>query len=645
MQSAVIAVVFIIMFAFGIYCLTGVNSSSSPLVSVAVLVDIAAVFAMYGMLKTGTAVAFVTAAVAFLLAVYKSRDNILQKIKEFFSPGVVLFVTASLLMLCVLYATQPVMHGWDEFSFWGTAQKLVKNNDALYTYYKSSMLGQSIPPSMSVLTYMFMFFSPQFTEWVCYFAYDVLFFACFAAFTSAFDRKQGHSAFMLYLAAFTVPFLFEITEINSKLYSTYISAYGDIPLALVFAGAVAVYLFSEKNSSGDILPLLPVFMFLTLIKDMGLALGCIVAFIVFFDMLVGRKQFVFLKIKGFFGKCFAAASMLAVTAGSYVLWSVHIANVLSIDRSDFSSSTSMGMAEMLISGVKALLGIDRSKKFTQIFSSMISAFFETKVSMFGSSLMVVAVVTAVFAVAFVLGDKNGRKRTAMMYVTSWISFVGYYIFHLFMYVYLFKNDAYSLPSYDRYMYTFYIGWLCMGLFCLVLAVKDGFRLPAKAALFAFALGCLGVFSFYADTGNTFMGVNELSFPKRELIKAKAEFLADAIGEDDVIYIASEDNSGEHWFIYTYELLDNYIVPDYFVWDADTTEDEWDAMARDMMCAYFKENNVTHLLVDNVNDEFILRYGELFDVPVDEIGLNYVAYYKVNYTDSGFNFTYIKGGAA
>ena len=82
-----------------------------------------------------------------------------------------------------------------------------------------------------------------------------------------------------------------------------------------------------------------------------------------------------------------------------------------------------------------------------------------------------------------------------------------------------------------------------------------------------------------------------------------------------------------------------------MWDGTKTEDEWDEMAPAVMTQYFKEKGVTHFLIDNVNEEFIQRYGDRFDVPVDEIGLNYVAYYKVNYNENGFYFTFVKGGAA
>ncbi len=645
MVSALTAFIFILIFAFGIYGVTNLKSAFTPLLSVMVLMDIVMVFAMTGRLKAGVYAACILSAVVFGFALYKNKTDLKEKLQSFFSAGVLLFMGASALMLMVLYATQPVIHGWDEFSFWGTAAKLVDKYDALYTYHNSSMLGQSIPPSMIVLGYFFGFFDGVFTEWIVYFAYDVLFFACFAAFCAAFGKKHSHSRVMMFITAFIIPFLFEITEINSKLYSTYISAYGDIPLGLAFAGALAVYFLSDENNSRDILPVIPVLVFLTLIKDMGFALSCIVVFVAFFDMLVGREKFVFLKLKGFFAKCAAAFVLLCATVFSYVGWSMHIGKVLNINRSDFSESTSVGMVEMLISGVLELISPDKSKKFSQISGSMISAFFNTKVSMFGAGVVVVAVITAVFALSFILSDKKGKKRTIMMYLTTWTGFIGYYVFHLFLYVYVFKNDAYILPSYDRYMYIYYIGWLLAGLFCLCLAVKEGHSLLAQAGLVTFGLCTLAIFNLYADVDNTFMGVNSNSFPKRELIGRKADFLRDAIGGDDVIYVASEDNSGEHWFIYSYELLDNFMPQSYFVWTEGTTEEDWDEMAPAEMTKYFKANKVTHILVDNVNQQFVKRYGDLFDEPVDEIGLNYVAYYKVDYSGDVFRFNLVKGGGA
>ncbi len=641
MLTSIAALAAILLFAFFLNGRCKVNASLTPLLSIVLIIDTVMLFAMFGMLKAGTTFAYLMAVIAAGYEIYTNKAELQVKIYDFFTPGVVLFITSSLAMLWILSATQPVFHGWDEFSFWGMAAKIVDKFDALYTYHNTSMLGQSIPPAMPVTTYFFNFFGGEMAEWVCYFGYDVLFMACFAAFTAPFGKKDGHKAAMVYAIAFLTPFMFEITDISSKLTSTYISAYGDIPMALVFAAAVAVYYHAENGGNG-VLYTLPVLMFLTLIKDMGFALSCIVCFVVFFDMLVARKGFTFAKLKGFFAKCAAAATMLLVTGGSFVGWSAHISKVLNINRNDFSESTSIGMAEMLIRGLTELFG-EKEERFTDIYNSMIAAFFETKVSMFGVSLNVVIIITLIFAAAFIFGKKDVKKSAAMMYLTTWTGFAGYYVFHLFLYAYLFKNDGYDLASYDRYMYIFYIGWLLIALTCLVRAAGNDWIKGANLSITGILLIFIAVFNLYTDMGNTFAGANSISFPKRELIRQKAEFISDAIGEDDVIYIASEENGGENWFIYTYELLDNYIVQDYFIWwEADTQEGR-DAIAHSVMADYFQKHGVTHLMVDNVNDEYIRRYSHCFDTDISRFAGPSMGYFKLHFTDDSFYATLVKGG--
>ncbi len=644
MFSSIFALMIITAAAFGIYALWGVNSRLAPVVAVALVIDITLVMAMAGVLKTGVIAACVFALVLCITAVAKNKNRLKEKLTGFFSPGVVLFVTASLIMLSVLYVTQPVIHRWDEFSFWGISRKLVKSHDALYTYYSSSMLGQSIPPSLPVLTYFFQRFSPRFTEWVCYFAYDVLLFACFSAFTAAFDKEKSHSAVIVFILAFIAPYLFRVTRPGGKIADLYITTYSDIPMAMVFAAAMAVYFFTEDNNSRSVVPVLPVLVFLTLIKDMGLALSCIVLFMAFFDMLIGRKNFTFLRLKGFVAKCASAAAMLAVTGVSYVAWSIHLSRVLSLNRSEFGGESGMGMVEMLLTGVKALLFGTTDEKFLTVRSSIISAFFNTKVSMFGAGLNVVIIITGVFALAFLLSDKKGRKRTLMMYLTSWTGFVGYYVFHLFLYVYIFGSEAYTLASYDRYMYIYYIGWLMLAVCCLALAVRDGISLAATAGIFALLAGCLLICNIYIDSGNTFLAVNETSFSKKRLIDAKSRFISDVVGEDDVIYLFSADNNGEHWFMYSYNFIDNYFPPEIYIETWGMTPEEEKATRMNQLTKYMKNKGVTHLLVDHSNEELSKNYGDVFGGMMYLIGHDTVAYYKVHFTDTAFWCELVKEGS-
>lgn len=640
MLNSFIALLAVLAFAFALSALFKIKPAFTPLVSLAVLVDLSVMFALVNMLKAGVAFSYGLAFGLFAFALYKNRDSLKEKARRFFSPGVILFAVSCLAMLAFLAYKQPLMYEWDEFSFWGISQKLVKNRDALYTYYKSSMIGNSTPPTLAVLSYFFQRFNPAFTEWISYFGYDVMFFACYAAFTAPFEKKRWNSAFAVYLFGFLSPYIFEVYTKIIYLEPVYISSYADIPLGVVFAGAMALALFADGEKSRDTLAVLPALMFLTLIKDMGFALSCIVIFIFFFDAVVGKKEFSFVRLKGFFGKCRAAASMLAVTVAAFMSWAIHMAKVMEVNRFELGGRTNMGMAQMLITGVKELLIGPKSEKFVIIQGQMIDAFFHTKLSFLGSGVVITAIVLGLFTLSFVLSDKTGKKRTVAMALSSAVGFVGYYIFHLFLYVYIFKDNAYGLVSYNRYIYPYYIGWLCLAVFSLCLAVKNGRKAWAKAGLFVFVAVIFWMFTYFTRYDCLFIEANQLTYTTRISVKSKADAIRKYVGEDDVIYCYSGGDNSERWFMYTFEFADNYLVEDLAVDVRGLDEEQTREKYRQSLYERFKQTGVTHVLIDNSSDFFVKTFGDLFDVPMDDVGLNSVAYYKVNYTRDFFNFTLV-----
>ncbi len=633
----------VLAFAFALYALADIRPSLTPLVSLVTVANAVIVFGMFDMLKTGTVITLLLALAVAVYAVYKNRNNIKEKLYGFLQPGVMLFAASCLLMLAYLSYAQPIMHEWDEFSFWGISQLLIKNHDRLYTYYSSSMLGQSIPPALPVLSYIFQWCSSSFTEWIGFFAYDVLMFAAFCAFTAAFERKSANSAIFVYLLAFLTPFFFAISDFLTYMKPVYITAYSDIPMALTFAGAVAVYFFSEKGNENAVIPVLPVLMFLTFTKDMGLALGCIALFVIFFDMLVARENFVFLKIKGFFGKCFAAFVMLMTVGGTYFGWGFHLGRVLEVNRTDYGGSSGMGIVQMLLTGVKELLIGPKSDKFLFIQDSFITAFFNQKVSMIGSGRNVVLLIVIIFVLAFVFGDRKGRKRSATMLFSTSVGFAGYYIFHLLLYVYILGDEAYNLVSYDRYMYTYYIPWLMMALFCLAMAARDGAKFWAKGALAGIVCCVLVLFNLYTIPENIFTGVAGNSFATRQEVAAKADHIRDVIGEEDVIFLYCGQDDGMRWFTYTFELIDNYIIPNRDFVSAGETEAETKQLLHKEMYDRFTDYGVTHMLMDWTSHEFCVYFDELCDVSTSETGNAAVGYYKVIYGDDSLRFELVKGG--
>lgn len=641
MLNILLAFCAVMALAFALHTLFDIKSGVSPLLSLCTVILVNLLAGLAGMLKAGAVAGYLLAAGLFALSLYKNKTVIKQQAAGFFTAPVIMFIISSGFMFLFLAAKQPLMGSWDEFSFWGTARKLVKEHDALYTFYQSSMLGTSIPPAMPVLCYFFQRFGAGFCEWACFFAYDVLIFACFAAVASSAQDRWPVAA-GVYISAFLIPFIFRFTGPVSYIQTVYITVYSDLPMAGLFAGRFAVYLNSRKNSAGTTAVCLPLAV-LVFVKDMGLALAAVCVFVMFFDSLLSAENLKENTLKKIRGRAVAAVAMLAVCAAAFVGWSAHLSAASGINRTDFGGSSQMGMVQIVLNGLKELLLGPAGEKFTAVKSAMFSAFFNRKVAMPGSGFAVVCLTAAVILAAFTVADKKDKPRRLSLMATGSIGFAGYYIFHLFLYVYVFRDDAYGLVSYERYMNIYYTGWLLMAL-CMLAVCRQGRRKNAAGALVLTLTAVFArLFGFYADSGNLFVACNE-NYPSfRKNVMVKADFIRPYIDSEDVIYCYSGYDDGLRWFIYTFEFSNNYIVKDFTVDTRGLDGAQIKEKCQREMKKYFLEKGVSHILIDSSSAEFVEIYGELFDVPMNDIGMDSLGYYKVNYTDGGLYFTLEKGG--
>ncbi|MBQ8604964.1 MAG: hypothetical protein IJ410_09020 [Oscillospiraceae bacterium] len=644
MLNNLFAFAVILMFAFGLHALFDIRPQLTPVISLTVLVDIIILFAMKDLLMPGVIFAYLLAFALFGIAVYKNKDILAKKLDEFLTPGIILFVLASLAMWALLAVRQPMMTEWDEFSFWGISQKLVHYHDQLYTFFRSSMIGNSTPPALAVLSYFFQWMNPEFAEWMSFFAYDVMFFAVYCSFTALFERKSWNSAVMTFLLGFLSPYIYEVYTKIIYLEPAYMITYADLPLGIMFGGIVAVYFFSQHDDSRSILCIIPMIMMLTFIKDMGFALSCIAAFIVFVDLLFGRKEFSFLKVKGFFGKILAGIAMVATAAGSFFGWSFFMARVMERDPFALGGAANMGMVEMLVVGVKELLIGPRSQKFSDIYGFMIKALYTTRMSFLGTAVQIIGLITIIFLIAIIFGDKKSRLRSVMMYIASFGCFVAYYVFHIFLYVYIFKhNEAYALASYNRYIYPYYLGWTCFAIVNLCHTIQFGKRRWAKTALFVLTGAIFVMFTYLTDYPNLFVEASERNYAVRESVEQKVEYMEDTVEDDDVIYLYSGGDNGQRWFLYTYLMAENYIVEDLGAPVDGLSEEEARQVYRETLFNRFKQTGVTHVFIDCSSEFFINTFGDVFDVPMDFVGMDSAAYYKVIYEEDMFRCELVKGG--
>lgn len=560
-----------------------------------------------------------------------------------------MFFASSVFMFIILSTKNPSISQWDEFSFWATSQKLTKAHGAIYSFYDSSLIGKTTPPALAVLSAFFQPIGTGYLEWKAFFAYDVLLFSAFSAWTAAFKKERWHYSVITYLFGFLTPFIFEVYTKIVYLAPIYISLMADIPLGVVFAGAVAVYLFGKREGCDKYpLALVPVLVMLTQIKDMGFAFSLIIVFIVFCDMIFAQKDFVFLKIKGLLGKITVAAVLGSSIIISFMSWTFHMGRVLSENRFELGGDRNMGMAEMLITGIKELLSSDKSQKFLDMQSEMINALLAKPVSIFGNGIITILIITAIFIFAAVLAKrKEDIIRIISLYTTGAIGFIAYYIFHIFIYAYIFKANAYGLPSYERYVYPYYIAWLAMGVMAVCISIKNPRKpLVAQCGLYAFVLGTFGLFSYYVSLENTFIAYNGEYNSAAKNVAATVDMLGDAVGSEDRIFCYSDANdSGQRWFIYTYELSPNVIVRDMNWFDgSEMNVNEYAYQWRENLIDYMRENKITHFLLDYGSENLQLAFGEALGNHVEQYGLLATAYFKVKYIgEDEVRFELVKKG--
>ena len=144
--------------------------------------------------------------------------------------------------------------------------------------------------------------------------------------------------------------------------------------------------------------------------------------------------------------------------------------------------TSEPLASVVINGLKLLLGkpvpayyTAREEQFRTAMAQMGEQFwtYAGRLSMIGQGRNVVVFILLVFAAAIaVAGSRRLQARIGAMGVLSLVCFGGYNLELALSYGFIFKaSQAAQLVDYNRYIYSYYIGWFLLALGCLLAALR------------------------------------------------------------------------------------------------------------------------------------------------------------------------------
>ena len=560
------------------------------------------------------------------------------------SPGLCLFFGLGAVFLVYLAVRQPVVSVWDEMSFWGTAAKITKLDDTLYTTSALSGIWEwtaTQKPGMIVLGYWMQFFGAGFAAWKLYLAYDLLLFACFAAIVGALECSSWKVWVPVALAGFLSPWFFTVYQRETTLRPVYMDSYGDIPAGVLAAGAVAFWLCLRRSGRRGLWGVPLVLAAAAMVKDNTLpialmALGLVAADALLFGLPGEEPANRCKKYARRVGFCALATAGPAIAYGS---WSLHAAAAVAAQAATGGmGSTSLSLGTVLRYGFGMLLapgslpaGVAEQygAKFAQVAADMKSAFFSVSITMAGPCITALALIVCVFGAAAVFGRKGSRLRAAVLGMFTTAGFFAYYLVILFSYVFIFKDfQAASLDSYNRYIYPYLLFAFLVGLALLADAATAPRRFaPANGVVLALSGVMLWRFSSLLLPQFTVLGYPEPYFEQQKQSAAVADAVIASVSPDARVFYVYQGDNGEHWFAQSYNLLPVMLDPSGTV----NEEKGWSggsggtfglpelangdlyyhAYTAEQLSSYLAESGCTHMLVEQMDDIFAESYGELF----------------------------------
>ena len=503
----------------------------------------------------------------------------------------------------------------------------------------------------------------------------------FAAVLGTLGFSRFRIAVPLAAALWCVPYFFTTYNHTIYLNTVYMTSYGDIPAGLVLGGAVALWL-ALRRSDGPKWAVLPVLALAANLKANTFVLALVAAGLVAADAWLlpdGRFRRGILRRTGFAAACFAAP--LAV----YYLWNVRYVGYLVAKNSSGGGvgETTAALSDVVVNGIRILLGqpvegffAERKPQFLQAIADMGTQFWTSAgaLSMIGQGRNVVILILAVFLLAACLAPcLKARLRVACAAVCSTLCFLGYNLMLALSYGFIFKPfQAESLTDYNRYIYSYYIGWFLIALACLALVLqpytevvqirlKEGPAAAAKCSQPRFALAGQGAVLLLAAAmlfrlnqlvlpQLSVLGFSDSEFADRKAERAEAQLVCSYLEPDDRVFYVSQGDNGEGWFSAVFDFYP--VLVDYSgavstmeggggTFGLAELEPEEEGVKKYYYHPYtaqrldetIRENGCTVLYLQQIDEIFVESYAELFTDGLAAAQNGETLLYRV--TDAGF----------
>lgn len=630
MTAGILLTFFALLVVAAFMASRGLPSAVAPLAAVCATTLFFIAFACFGLLSLAGWLYHFLALGLLLYLVY--AFFLKKKPLPSLGLGFWLFAALGLFIIILFWVRQPMFLSWDEFSTWGTSTKLLKLYNELYT---TAPVGwpwpATQPPALMCFAYFMQFWGSGFSEWQTYAAYDILLFAVVAALLLPFEKKQWSIAIPVALIGLLTPFMFAHYSEPQRLSNVYLDSMGDIPMAMLFAGALACYYGGGKKGAKALLPVCLALPVLALSRDMvGIALALVVAALIFADRLFAKfgEKTSLLKRFGY------ALRGLLATGGSamagFLGWSAYVSAALGVNRTNLGGANNVSMLQMPLQFFGQFFAAEKSELFLQVMQGTAEApgmphmFFFLRLTLLGSGFVVMALCLVLLAAAALITTDAALRRSSILFgVFSQLGFLAYYLFLAMYYIYIFRADQ-VFASYERYVYPYYLACFVTSVVFLASAARSSrFVVEGKAAvLLLCAVLCLRYVQVFPASYSV-VGFHTEEFNARRDFARQVEQVTQNLPLSSKTFIVSTDDDGLRWFMYCYQFLPYQLDysfgggtdPETGQFFAKETDADGNAVVTlyppQAWASYLLEKGCDYVLVDFAGDSFTQQYGALF----------------------------------
>jgi hypothetical protein len=359
----------------------------------------------------------------------------------------------------------------------------------------------------------------------------------------------------------------------------------------------------------------------------------------------------------------------------YYFWNIRYVGILVAKSASEGGTgeTSAPLSAVVINGIKILLGqpvegfyAERQSQFTQAMADMGHQFWTSdgRLSMIGQGRNVVVLILLVFLVAAICARGRQLKlRIGCIGVLSLACFVGYNLMLALSYGFIFKPDqAVGLVDYNRYIYTYYIGWFFMALACWSTALQtaDGeqkaparrwIALAGQAGVLLMAAAMLVRVNGMILPQLSVLGFSDGEFADRKTARAEADWLcSDYLNENDRVFFVSQGDNGEHWFSAVFDfypvLVDysgvgatqeggggTFGLPELEPQEEGVKQRYYHPYTAERLDETVRANGCTVLYLQKIDDIFVQSYQNLFTDHLAAAQAGQTLLYRV--TDAGY----------